>query len=662
MWCQHDEVTHSTRNVLANWTTFCHRNHWHSLRATKLSNPLVRLMVSHNYTFCPSVKHKTDTPPSCAHKEHATTCQPRPPTRLQTWCTRQPRSPLRCWQLRAKSCSAVCKRETKSPTILSTCATSFSMASFVETRIALVMIPSFASSIVCQPLFPRKLESETLKPVDCVHQKCKSFCVWRDWRYCATENCTLQQRPLTNQYEVYPNSEQCVFLQSARKRLEFICRFRPYPSFPWNWEPHGRIPLIHSNCQKMVQHVTWQERELYNQQLPTQTRIINCDDGKNTEIQTSNTFTETQNPKRCTTNAQPAQHQTDKRATHQRYKSTRRVSPMSRWHISRNVMWRLHTHWKQYRTMCVWCDNNTWTSRKCLLCIWWQDKQKERNGTTTNKKKNTSTQRHTEKENNRATANEKKPTERRQTPRNQNRNDKKKEPDGVTTKNKKNLKTPWQKNPNDKQKDPKCATSQNFITNRHHGHHRPFNTIPQRISPTEPTRHSSSLLERTPANSASLLDQSQTIGHDGPSCGCKAYTSNRSMNPLATRMRNTPRSFLRLFQNFQVEIPRMLLNLRFLRIQDDTEMVRIIFQSFCEKTSIPKLSLANLVRKNSHSSRFLRNQQFHNCQINSLYVVSFVLSTTAFVVCCFGNSQNLPSDFDLSLSACQTFSEKWCSC
>ena len=55
--------------------------------------------------------------------------------------------------------------------------------------------------------------------------------------------------------------------------------------------------------------------------------------------------------------------------------------------------------------------------------------------------------------------------------------------------------------------------------------------------------------------------------------------------PMATRVRGTLLSCLCLFQNLLVQVLLILLNLRFSTIQYDTEIVRIFFQSFCERTS-----------------------------------------------------------------------------
>ena len=45
------------------------------------------------------------------------------------------------------------------------------------------------------------------------------------------------------------------------------------------------------------------------------------------------------------------------------------------------------------------------------------------------------------------------------------------------------------------------------------------------------TKHTRSLFGGIPVDSAPLPDQSQTLGHDCSSCGGKARTSGRGMNP-----------------------------------------------------------------------------------------------------------------------------------
>ena len=56
---------------------------------------------------------------------------------------------------------------------------------------------------------------------------------------------------------------------------------------------------------------------------------------------------------------------------------------------------------------------------------------------------------------------------------------------------------------------------------------------------TRSTRHSRSPSGKISANSALLPDQSQTIGHDGSSCGSTACALGRGSDPMATRVRST---------------------------------------------------------------------------------------------------------------------------
>ena len=62
-------------------------------------------------------------------------------------------------------------------------------------------------------------------------------------------------------------------------------------------------------------------------------------------------------------------------------------------------------------------------------------------------------------------------------------------------------------------------------------------------------KHSRSPSGKIPANSALLPDQSQTIVHDGSSCGRWACPSRRGSDPMAIRVRSTLLFCLRLFRN-----------------------------------------------------------------------------------------------------------------
>ena len=66
-------------------------------------------------------------------------------------------------------------------------------------------------------------------------------------------------------------------------------------------------------------------------------------------------------------------------------------------------------------------------------------------------------------------------------------------------------------------------------------------------------RHSLSFSDTIPANFALRPDRSQTIGHDGSSCGSRACTLGQDSVPLATRVRSTLLACLCLFQNIQAQ-------------------------------------------------------------------------------------------------------------
>ena len=74
----------------------------------------------------------------------------------------------------------------------------------------------------------------------------------------------------------------------------------------------------------------------------------------------------------------------------------------------------------------------------------------------------------------------------------------------------------------------------------------------------------------------------KTICPGDSSSGGTACTSGRGFDPAATRMRSTLLSCLGLFQILLAQVHQMSLNVRILNVQYDTEMVRILSQSFCE--------------------------------------------------------------------------------
>ena len=80
MWLnQHDGDWETAR------VTFNNRDHWHSLRATKCSKPFGAAHGLTMTTALSSDETQNGCKPSCDHKKHASTCPPRPLTRLQTW-------------------------------------------------------------------------------------------------------------------------------------------------------------------------------------------------------------------------------------------------------------------------------------------------------------------------------------------------------------------------------------------------------------------------------------------------------------------------------------------------------------------------------------------------------------------------------------------------
>ena len=98
--------------------------------------------------------------------------------------------------------------------------------------------------------------------------------------------------------------------------------------------------------------------------------------------------------------------------------------------------------------------------------------------------------------------------------------------------------------------------------------------------------HSRSLFGRNPANPAPPPGWSQKIDHDNSWCERKACAFGLGMDPMATRMRCTLPSCLCLCRNLLVQVLLMSLKLRFSRIQNDTEIGRVLFESSCERTSI----------------------------------------------------------------------------
>ena len=98
--------------------------------------------------------------------------------------------------------------------------------------------------------------------------------------------------------------------------------------------------------------------------------------------------------------------------------------------------------------------------------------------------------------------------------------------------------------------------------------------------------HSRSLFGRNPANHAPPPGWSQKIDHDNSWCERKACAFGLGMDPMATRMSCALLSCRCLCRNLLVQILLMFLNLRFSRIQYDTDIVRVLFESLCERTSI----------------------------------------------------------------------------
>ena len=88
MWCQHDDVTQSTRWALTNCENYIQQPRPLTLPPRhKMFKALWCDSWSHKTIALSSDETQNGCKPSCDHKKHASTCPPRPLTRLPTWAS-----------------------------------------------------------------------------------------------------------------------------------------------------------------------------------------------------------------------------------------------------------------------------------------------------------------------------------------------------------------------------------------------------------------------------------------------------------------------------------------------------------------------------------------------------------------------------------------------